>query len=154
MNRTVWISDFVPLKPRAGVRSQVSFPLFLFLPLCVSLHSFSAASLSSAAAVTRRGENMERTKGTRDDSPCSLQVCAIGWQLQTGLSADGFDQLCRSSIVANEGMWAQRGSAPVSFCTAVCGSANPLAFMTADCFPRFTFRTAGLPQANLLTNVV
>lgn len=59
--------------------------------------------------------------------------------------AYGFDQLCRSSIVANEGTWALRGSMPISFCTAVCDSANPLVFMTADCFPNFTFRTASLP---------
>lgn len=32
MNHTVWISYFVPLKPHAAGRSQVSFPLFVFLP--------------------------------------------------------------------------------------------------------------------------
>lgn len=32
-----------------------------------------------------------------------ISICAVGWQLQTSLSADGFDQCCRGSIVANEG---------------------------------------------------
>lgn len=32
-----------------------------------------------------------------------ISICAVGWQLQTSLSADGFDQRCQSSIVANEG---------------------------------------------------
>ncbi len=66
------------------------------------------------------GENMEGMKGremgvhagvrasqNRDGVPSPpwvwISICAVGWQLQTSLSADGFDQRCHGSIVANEG---------------------------------------------------
>lgn len=62
-----------------------------------------------------------------------ISICAVGWQLQTSLSADGFDQCCRGSIVANEGTGACELLCP-SLLMAVCGSTNPpLAPMTADC---------------------
>ncbi len=73
------------------------------------------------------GENMEGMKGremgvhagvrasqNRDGVPSPpwvwISICAVGWQLQTSLSADGFDQRCHGSIVANEGTGA------VSYC--------------------------------------